>query len=88
LLFFRYHLKSNNEQETLLGTSVLVHFHNYKMEEKSELLILNLEDEEIFQKLYSEGLKYSKQCSLEESMPVPKFYTKVGTFFNQSSMFY
>ena len=82
-------MKSNNEHETLLGTSVFVHFHNnYKMEEKSELLILNSEDEEIFQKLYSEGLKYSKQCSLEESMPVPKFYTKVGTFFNQSSMFY
>ena len=47
------------------------------MDEKSELLGLNSEDEEIFQQLYSEGLKNSKQCS-EEGMQVPKFYTKVS----------
>jgi hypothetical protein len=51
------------------------------MDEKSEILILNAEDEDTFQKLYSEGLKYSKQCS-EESMPVPKFYTKVSITSN------
>jgi hypothetical protein len=53
------------------------------MDEKSELLVLNPEDEETFQKLYLEGLKYSKQCS-EESMLVPKFYTKVSTVFTNS----
>lgn len=56
-----------------------------KMDEKSEILVLKAEDEEIFQKLYSEGLKYSKQCS-EGSMLVPKFYTKVCIIFNYFSM--
>ncbi|XP_046458260.1 serine/threonine-protein phosphatase 2A regulatory subunit B'' subunit gamma-like [Daphnia pulex] len=55
------------------------------MDEKSEILVLNAEDEDTFQKLYSEGLKYSKQCS-EESMPVPKFYTKLPNHENMISL--
>lgn len=45
--------------------------------DKTQQLVLSSEDEEIFQKLYSEGLKNSRK-NFDETMPVPKFYTKVN----------
>ena len=62
-------------------------FRQSKMDETTESLLENSEDEEAFQKLYSEGLKHSSQ-NLDDNTPVPKFYSRVRSLFVNSCNIY